>query len=167
MEILKNFGFDLPMLVAQIINFLIIFFVLKRFLYKPVMNMVKTREDKIAQGLEQAEQARIKLEETLEEEKRILSKAQTQAKELIEEAKTQAQTLSLQIEANAKVQTEKMLIDARAQMAHDATEIEKRISAKISMLAANILTKSLKGVFTEKDQKVIITKALKSIKRVD
>lgn len=167
MEILKNLGFDLPMVVAQIINFLIIFYLLKRFLYKPVMNMVKTREEKIAQGLKQAEEARIKLEETIEEERKILGKAQTQGKELIEEAKTQALSLAADIETNAKAQTEKMLLNARAQMAQDATEIEKRISAKISFLAQDMLTKSLKGVFTEKDQKVIINKALKSIKRVD
>lgn len=167
MEILKNFGFDLPMVVAQIINFLIIFYVLKRFLYKPVMSMVKTREEKIALGLKQAEEARLKLEQTLEEEKKILGKAQTEAKELIEEAKTQALSLAASIEVSAKAQSEKMLLDARAQMAQDATEIEKGISAKIGTLASEMLAKSLKGIFTEKDQKVIITKALKGIKRID
>lgn len=167
MEILKNFGFDLPMVVAQIINFLIIFYVLKRFLYKPVMSMVKTREEKIALGLKQAEEARLKLEETIEEEKKILGKAQTEANKLIEEAKTQALSLAAGIETSARTQSEKMLLDARAQMAQDATEIEKRISAKIGTLASEMLAKSLKGIFTEKDQKVIITKALKGIKRID
>jgi F-type H+-transporting ATPase subunit b len=58
MEILKTFGFDPILLGAQIINFLIIFYLLKRFLYKPVLGMLKTREDKIKEGIKQAEEAR-------------------------------------------------------------------------------------------------------------
>ena len=75
MEILKNLGFDPVMLAAQIVNFLIILYLLKRFLYKPILEMLKKREDSIKEGLKQAEEARITLEKTLQEEKKILSKA--------------------------------------------------------------------------------------------
>ena len=76
MDFLKNLGFDPVMLGAQILNFLIIFFLLKRFLYKPVLDMIKKREDVIKEGLKQSEEAKLNLEKTLLEEKRILTKAQ-------------------------------------------------------------------------------------------
>ncbi len=167
MEILHNFGFDLPMLVAQIINFLVIFFVLKKFLYKPVMNMMKTREDKINLGLKQAEEASIKLEKALEEEKKILTKAQDESRKLIEEARAEALSLSSEIEENARVQTQKMLEDARAQMTQESEEIEKKISQRVSELAVEMLSNSLKGVFTEKDQKAFLDKALKKVKKTN
>jgi F-type H+-transporting ATPase subunit b len=164
MDFLKNLGFDPIMLGAQILNFLIIFYLLKRFLYKPVMDMVKKREDKISQGVKDAEDARLKLEETIEEEKRILTKAQGQAREIIDEARVHAQTLAAEIEASSKLQSEKMLMEAKAQMNQEGLEIEKRLSEKTSIIAMDMLSKSLKGFFSDKEQKSIVAKAIKSMK---
>jgi F-type H+-transporting ATPase subunit b len=164
MEILKNFGFDPVMLVAQIINFLIIFYLLKRFLYKPVLEMLKKREDSIALGLKQAEEARLTLEKTLEQEKKILSKAVDNGKKIIDETRTQAKQVALEIEENTKKQTEKMIQEAKQQIEQDAREVEKRLSEKVSVLALDMLTKSLEGMIGTKEQKQIVTKTLKQIK---
>jgi len=165
MEILKTFGVDPVLLGAQIINFLIIFYLLKRFLYKPVLGMLKKREDKIKEGLKQAEEARITLEKTLDQEKKILTKAQDEARKLIESAKIQAKDVGKEIEENTKRQAEKILLDARAQIEQDTKKMEQELSEKVSLLAENMLEKSLQGVFGEKEQKQIIGKALKNIKK--
>ena len=72
MEIINNFGLDPLLLGAQIVNFLIIFFILKRFAYKPVLDILKKREDSIKEGLRQAEEGKKILDEALEEEKKML-----------------------------------------------------------------------------------------------
>lgn len=167
MEILKNFGFDPVMLVAQIVNFLIIFYLLKRFLYKPVLIMLAKRKDSIAQSLKQAEEARLTLERTLIEEKKILSKASDDGKKIIDEARNGAKQVALDIEENTKKQTEKMIQEAKQQIEQDAKEVEKRLSEKVSVLALDMLTKSLEGVVGKKEQKQIVTKTLKQIKRID
>lgn len=167
MEILKTFGFDPVMLGAQIVNFLIIFYLLKRFLYKPVLEMLKKREDAIAKGLEQAEQSRLTLEKTLEQEKKILTKASEESKKIMEEAKFQAIEISKEIEENTKKAAEKMLIEARQQIEQDAKETEKMLSEKVSIIAAGMLTKSLEGMFGKKEQKQIADKALKEIKKIN
>ena len=51
MELLKDFGFDPILLTAQIINFLIVLVVLKKFMYKPVLDMLKKRENDIKKGI--------------------------------------------------------------------------------------------------------------------
>lgn len=165
MEILKNFGFDPVMLVAQIINFLIIFYLLKRFMYKPVLEMLKKREDSIAKGIKQADEARATLERTLEQERKILTKASDEGKKILEEAKNQAKQVAIEIEENTKKQTEKMIQEAKQQIEQDSKEIEKRLSEKVSVLALNMLTKSLEGTIGAKEQKQIITKTLKNIKK--
>lgn len=167
MEILKTFGFDPILLGAQIINFLIIFYLLKRFLYKPVLGMLKTREDKIKEGIKQAEEARITLEKTLEEEKKIFAKAHEESKLLIADAKTQAIEVSKEVEENAKKQAEKILLDAKAQIEQDYKRMEQELGAKISVLAKEMLEKSLEGVFGEKEQKNILDKAVKNIKKTN
>lgn len=167
MEILKTFGFDPVMLVAQIVNFLIIFYLLKRFLYKPVLEMLKKREDAIAKGLEQAEQSRITLEKSIEQERKLLIKASDESKKIMAEAKLQAIEISKEIEENTKKLTEKMLTEARQQIEQDAKETEIKLTEKISLLAASMLTKSLEGMFGQKEQKQIVDKALKKIKKVN
>ena len=167
MEILQSLGFDPIMLGAQILNFLIIFYLLKRFLYKPVMDMIKQREDKITQGLKQADLAQKLMEKTLEDEKKILSKAQNESKKIIEETKLQSQKLSEEIKKETKIQAEKMLAQARAQMQQDTREMEIALMKKISILAADMLTKSLEGMLTQKEQKEIVDKALKQIKNTN
>lgn len=165
MDFLNKFGIDPTLLVAQIINFLIIFYLLKRFLYKPVLNMLKTREDKIIEGIKQAEEARQTLEKTLEQEKKILAKAHEQAKSLVMQAKTQALEVSQDVEENTKKQAEKILLDARAQIEQDTQRMERELAEKVTILAEDMLKKSLEGVFGESEQKEILTKALKNIKK--
>ncbi|MEK7092668.1 MAG: ATP synthase F0 subunit B, partial [Patescibacteria group bacterium] len=87
MEIIQQFGIQPIMLAAQAVNFLIILYVLKRFLYKPMLSVLKKRKDEIALGLRNAEEARILLEKTAEAEKNVLKLAQAQAKKMIDEAK--------------------------------------------------------------------------------
>ena len=165
MEILKTFGVDPVLLGAQIINFLIIFYLLKRFLYKPVLGMLKKREDKIKEGIKQAEEARVTLEKTLEQEKKIFAKAHEEAKSLIADAKRQALEVARDVEENTKKQVEKILADAKAQIDQDAKRMETELGEKISILAKDMLEKSLQGVFGEKEQKQILEKALKNIKK--
>jgi F-type H+-transporting ATPase subunit b len=165
MEILKNFGFDPVMLAAQIVNFLIIFYLLKRFLYKPVLDVLKKREDKVQEGLKQAEESRILLEKTLEEEKKILTKAQDEAKKIIEESRAQATEVSRQIEEDTKKQADRILLEAKEQIDQESKDTERKLAEKVSGLAESILTKSLEGFFGEKEQKQIVTKAVGKIKK--
>lgn len=165
MEILKNFGFDPVMLGAQIVNFLIIFYLLKRFLYKPVLGMLKKRADKIEEGLKQAEESRLALEKTIEEEKKILSKAQDEAKKIVEESRIQAIEVSRKIEEDTKQQAERILAEAKEQINQESKETERKLSEKVSLLAENMLTTSLEGFFGEKEQKQMVSKAIKQIKK--
>jgi len=165
MDILKNFGLDPVLLGAQIVNFLIIFYLLKKFLYKPVLGMLKKREDKIQEGLKQAEEARVTLEKTLAEEKKILNKAQEEARKIIEGSRSQATEVSRKIEEDTKKQAERILLETREQINQESKETEMRLSGKVSLLAEEMLTKSLEGFFGEKEQKQIVTKAIKQIKK--
>ncbi|MBI3985102.1 MAG: F0F1 ATP synthase subunit B [Candidatus Levybacteria bacterium] len=167
MEFLKSLGFDPIMLGAQILNFLIIFYLLKRFLYKPVMDMVKKREDKITLGLKQAQEAQELMEKTLVDEKKILTKAQDEAKKIIEETKEESRQIASNIQEEAKVQAEKMLTQMRTQLDQDTRQMEKALMEKVSVLAADMLTKSLQGMLTESEQKEIVQKAVKQIKKVN
>ncbi len=73
MEILNNFGFEPILFVAQIVNFVIIYLLLKKFLYKPVLKLLKERRDIITKGLKQAEESARLLEETVQKEEKDIA----------------------------------------------------------------------------------------------
>lgn len=165
MEIVKNFGVNPILLAAQIINFLIVFFVLKKFLYKPVMELLNKRQATIKEGMKQAEEARIKLEKVVIEEKNILRNAQLHAKKIIEDSKVEAIEITKKVNDNTKKQTEKMLKDAKDQIVRESLEAEKRLAVNTSKLAASFLQKALSEFFSAKEQKEVLTNALKQLKK--
>jgi F-type H+-transporting ATPase subunit b len=165
MEILKNFGFDPVMLGAQIINFLIILFLLKRLLYKPVLSMLRKRADAITEGINQAEKSRILLEKTIEDEKKILRKAQEQSKKIIGDANAQAVLIASEIEQNSRKQAEKILEDAKVQIVQETKEAQKKLADDISKLSIEFLSTSLKEIFGEKEEKIIIEKTIKRLRK--
>lgn len=167
MEILDKFGFDPVLLVAQIVNFLIVLFVLKKFLYKPILTLLKNRKDTIEEGLKKAEEASVRLEEAIKEEKTILKIAQTQAKKVVEEARSEALVLSREMNENARKQTEKMIKDAQDQIRREAVEVERKLASNVSNLAASLLRKSLSDFFSENEQKEIMKKALQKVKKTN
>ena len=167
MEILNNFGFEPILFIAQIVNFLIIFFVLKKYLYKPVLKLLDERKNKIVKGLKDAEESTKLLEQTLQKEEKILKDAQSKARELIEEAKKQNEQMLKNSEEETNKKINKMLKDAREQITYETGLAEKRLETNISKLAVAFLEKSVKGLFGEKEQEAIMKEAVKKLKKVN
>ena len=163
MEILENFGVNPILLAAQIVNFLIVFFILKKFLYKPILDLLKKRRITIQEGIQQAEKAREKLEKVIIEEKNILQSAQMTAKKIIEDAKQESLVITKQMNDNAKKQTERILNLAKDQIARESLQTEKRLAVNTSRLAVTFLKKALEEFFSQKEQKEVISNALKKI----
>ena len=167
MEILKNFGVNPILLGAQIVNFLIIFFILKKLIYKPVLELLKKRQIMIRDGIKQAEESRVKLEKVVIEEKNILRLAQLAAKKVIEDAKQESIELTKQMNDSAKKQTEKILKDATEQISKESLEAEKKLAVQASSLAISILEKALSEFFSAKEQEEVVSNALKKIKKIN
>jgi len=164
MEIIQKFGIDPVLLIAQIVNFLIILYLLKRFAYKPILTTLKNREEKIKKGLQDAEESRILLEKATAREQEILRKAQSETKKLLEEAKAQREELFKKSEESTKLQAEKILKEAREQISYEMKEAEKRLTSHVSELAMHFLQKSIEELFSENEQEVIMRTALKNFK---
>ncbi|MBP9719083.1 MAG: F0F1 ATP synthase subunit B [Candidatus Levybacteria bacterium] len=164
MDVLHDFGIEPVLLVAQIVNFLIIAYVLKRFAYKPVLNLLKERKKTIEMGLQQAEQARKLLEQANEKESALLKNAQMTAKKMQDDAKKQSDEILSQTKIDAKKMTEQMLTEAKQQIVQETKDAEKRLEAHVSTVAIAFLEKAVTNLFTEKDQKAVMEKAVKQLK---
>lgn len=164
MEIIQNFGIDPVLLAAQIVNFLIILYILKRFAYKPILDLLKNRQRTIKTGLQQADEARELLEKATEKEKDILKKAQLEAKKLLDDTKKQRLEMQTQTEQMTKREAERILKEAQEQIVFETQQAEKRLSAHISQLAVQFLERSVADIFSEEDQERIMKNALRRMK---
>jgi len=163
MEIFKTFGLDLSLTVAQIVNFLIILFILKRFLYKPIFKILKKREDLVKETIEKSEESKKALEKAQREEKEVIKKAQATANQILKDAREQASDLIKRGEEAAKKQTQYMIEEAKVQIQRETKEAEQQLTKQVGNLSVEILRKSLGSIFTEKDQTEIVKRAVTAL----
>lgn len=165
MEILKNFGFEPILFLAQIVNFVIVLFLLRRFLYKPVLNMLNQRKNMIEEGLQKAKEAEVLFEKARNEEKETLKNAQIQARQIITDAKNEGMAISKKAQENAKERTEAMISEAKEQIHKETKEVQSRITRNVSILAVDFLHKALSELISEKGQAELMEKAIRQIQK--
>lgn len=163
-DLINSFGINPVLLVAQIINFLIILWLLKRFAYKPIFDMLNKRRAVITEGIKNAEESNKTLQKALEEEKQILKNAQSQAQEILTDAQKQAAETLSDAESSAKARVEKILSDAKLEIDREYQEMQKKLTAHTAQLAVDLLEKSLSGMVDTKTQKEVVEKAAKKLK---
>lgn len=164
-ELLSTFGIQPVLLVAQIVNFLIIFYLLKRFAWKPILKTLNDRKATVAESIKNAEDTQKALDKALEKEKEILRQAQTEAQATLSDAKNQAQENSKMAEETTRQQIERMLEDAHKKIEKQTEDAEKQLASKVTVLAADMLKSSLKGMIDEKEQEKVVEKTLKNLKK--
>ena len=165
MEVLRGLGFDPILFTAQIVNFLVILFILKKILYKPLLEMLNKRQAEIKSGLDNKEKAEALLLDTEEKEKKVLKKANETAKNILSDADKVASEIKAKAEISAKKESEKIILDAKATVSQEVLAAENKLTEKIGSLSLSLLQKSLVGVFGENEQKTILKKAETEIKK--
>jgi len=163
MEFIKDLGFNPLLLGGQIVNFLIIYYLLKRFAYKPILGLLKKREEDIKQGIKNAEEGKRVLDNALLEEKRILKNAQAEAEKLIIDSKHHSDMLAKEATESAKKQAEIIIAEARKQINQEAKQVEEKLTRSVAKLAFDFLKKSLSELVSEDSQKQIMQKAVRQL----
>ena len=164
MEILNQFGFDLKLFAAQIVNFLVIAFVFKRFLYRPLLAVLNKRKTTIQKGLLDAEKAQKALEEAESKKDEILSKAGKEAERIINESKNQAASSRELMLEDTKKEIASMMEATKAQIELEKENFKKEAKNMSLELSRQILATTIENLFDKKEQETLIKKSLTKIK---
>lgn len=167
MEILKNFGFEPGFFVAQIINFLILAFVFKRFMYKPLLKMLKDREQKIKTGIEEANQAHEALEKANLEKDKLIQQASIEAEKIIENTKISAEKIKESMLEESKLASEKILVDAQTQIKSAMEKVEKDAKNLALDLSKTILDKVIHEMFTKEEKEKILKRNIQRLTKYE
>ena len=149
-QLIATFHIDWKLLIAQLINFAVVFFVLWRFALKPVMRVMKERSQTIEKSLTEAAEIEQKLAKTNEEVKEQIRSAKHQATALIEQGKKQAEEKRSEMVVNAKREVEKIIAAAKIQIQEEKESAMKEARAELAHLVALGVGKMLGQSVTEK-----------------
>ena len=144
-SLFSSFGVKWPLLIGQIINFIIVAIVLYRFAIKPVVATLDERQAKISDGLQYAEEMKSqllaaekdrveKMKETNLEAQKILNEASAQSKIILEQnikdAGIQAEHIVQKAKQEIEMDKAKMLSDVRQEVAHLVVEVSSKVLKK-------------------------------------
>lgn len=144
------------MLIAQLVNFLILLYVLKRFVYVPMTRFLDARREKIAQGLRDAEESEALRQKVKVESEEIVHLAKRQAKDIVEQAHGQAKDAQAAILEKAQEEAREIVraAEKRSQEERDAfvARFRTEISELVVLAAEKVVGKKWNS---EEDQKMI------------
>ncbi|GHT44670.1 ATP synthase subunit b [Endomicrobiia bacterium] len=163
MGIIQRFGLEAKLFLFQIINFLVIVFVLKKFLYTPLKRILDERKNKIDQSLRDAESAKIALENAGEEKKKILLEAKSSADKLAASAKISIDEAKEKAVAEAKQRSEQILDDAKYKAVEEFENMNKQIGKMSLDISGKVISKVLSDLFTDDEKQKLMTRALEKI----
>ncbi|RJQ25573.1 ATP synthase F0 subunit B [Candidatus Parcubacteria bacterium] len=167
MEILDTFGFNINLFIAQIINFLILAYLFKRFLYGPIINIMKQREDRIKQGLEDAEKTKEELEKARGERDKILKETRVEADKIIENTRAMTEEAREKIIGSAKGEANKLIKQAKEQGEIEIKNMQREAQKLTIDISQKILNKVIKEIFTKEEQKKILERSLKDLSKYE
>src|SRR5437868_13434812 len=109
----ETFGWNPWLFLSQVISFVIVALVLRRFAYKPILAVLHQRREQIAQAQLNAEKIKQQLAEAEQRHAEILAKANVEAQRMIDEARTSSGILAERKQQEAIAAAEEILAQAR------------------------------------------------------
>ncbi len=135
-ELVEKLGLDWKLLLAQIFNFLILMWILKRYAYGPILKALEQRRQKIQQGLEDAKQAQLELSVIEQEKARILQAAHAEANTIAERARQEAMTYADRSRQTAKGEAAALVAAAKREAERAKEQVVVEAQAELADLVA-------------------------------
>lgn len=162
LEAFTNIGFDWRVALANLVNFLIVFWLLKRFLFAPLSKVLSERKQKIDEGLERAQAADTELVVAREQAKSLVEEARLESNSIISEAREKERSIMSEAKINAERQSEKILEDAQKAIGERQQAMEREVLEKTADVVIASVEKILKEEVDRQKSEEIIKRTLQS-----
>jgi len=164
MEIFENLGINWKILLGQLINFLLILYLLKRFVYRWFLNLLKERKEKIEKGIKMSEEAERRSEAVNVEREEILSRSREEGLKVLKKNEELAEKRKEEILAQTQKERELLLRKSQEEGKSEIERMKKEQSEKMLNLSFALVEKILEEKIDLKKDKEIIEKLLREIK---
>jgi len=161
---MEALGINLGLIIVQIIAFTIVFLTLNAWVYKPMLDMMETRKQKIAQGLEDARVAADARANAEKEAAKIIADAQAEASKVVREATDRAESAGKDVKAAAEAEAVKAREAAIAEAEVERTRILGDLRGQVASLAIAAANKLVGEALDEKKQHALLDEFFSGVK---
>lgn len=161
---MDKLGIDWKLFIAQIVNFTIILFVLYRYAYKPVLDMLDKRAKMIARSVDEAKKAEISLKEAEKMKEDMVLKARTESKKIITEAKEIIAKEKENSLASVKEESQRIIKSGLKTVEQERENAKMQLGKEMTNLLVLGLEKVVARSITPDDQKRIVEESVNSLK---
>ncbi len=163
-DLFSSLGINWMLLLAQIFNFAVLFFFLKKFLYKPIMKSLSDRKERVAKDIENSLELKKRLGEAESAKENILSSARRESEKIIRQSEKDAVSIKENILRDASIEIDKTKTEAKKSILDEREKTLQEIKKEFGSLIAMSVEKALGDVADKNTQNKLVEEALKKVK---
>ena len=148
------------LMIWTIVCFLIALFVLKRYAFGPIQKAIDERRDRIRQSIDEADRAREEARNLLEEHRKLLGKAKSDAEEILAEARKQSEAQRERVREETEADRQRRLEDTKKQIEAETERALDQIRSEVAELALVATAKVTGKVLDRDDHRKLIEDAI-------
>jgi F-type H+-transporting ATPase subunit b len=146
-------------------TFLIVFFLLKKFAWGPILGMIKDREKSIEDALQKAEMAKEDMKLFQKENEKLMSQAKAERDVMLKEARELKESTINEAKSKASAEADRILTAARAEIQNEKNQAINEIKNQVAVLSIEIAEKIIKSeLSSDQKQKALVDNLLSEIK---
>lgn len=153
---MEQLGLNLGFLIFQILAFVIVLLTLQAWVYKPMLNMMKSRREKIAKSMEDARVAAEARADAEKEASRIIAEAEAEASKIVREATDRAGVAAQEVKAAAEADSAKAHQAALAEAEQERNRMLGDLRGQVAALAIAAAQKLVGDSLDERRQHALI-----------
>jgi F-type H+-transporting ATPase subunit b len=148
------------LMIWTIVCFLLTLFVLKRYAFGPIQNMLDERRERIQRSIEEAEHARTEARKLLEEHRALIGQARGQAEEILAEARKVADAQRQRVKEETEADRQRRLEETRRQIEAETQRALVQIRTEVAELTVIAASKVTGKVLDDDDHRRLISEAI-------
>ncbi len=150
-------------LIVQVVNFLVLLFILQRLLYRPFLAKMHERTAAIQKSLEEAQAARAEAARAREENEARLRAAHAEAAAIRAQALKEAAEEQKRLVDAARAESQRLIDSARAQMESDVRRARDELRREVAELATAVAEKLIRKSLRDEDHRRIVAEAIAKV----
>ncbi len=152
---------EIGLLFWMFVTFGIVFFILAKFAWKPIMKSLSEREDSIAEALDKAEEAKKQMANLKADNEKLLAQARSEREAILREAKEMKESIIAQAKSSADTEGKKMIASAKENIEREKSaaiaDLKNQVAAYSIEIAEKLIRKKLES---NKEQDELVNKAI-------
>ncbi len=151
-------------LLWQVFNMVVLYLLIRRFLYKPLSNFVRNRQQSIEENINNAAREREEAEKLRRDYEQKIAAARQEAREIVNQAARQRDEIIAQGKRDAKEQGEQLIAKAKEELQLEKEKVFKELKDELAFISVGIAERIIETKIDAAAQKQLVDRYLEEVR---